>query len=749
MMALGDIAAKLGLPVFPCGTDKAPLDKGGFHTATSDEAAIVRAFHRSAAQMIGMPTGVPSGLIVVDVDIKNEVDGRAWLNENREALPQTRTHKTRSGGLHLLFKRPDGIVIRNSQSLVAPGIDVRGDGGYVIIPPSPGYAVADNTPPADMPVWLIRACMKQEREPEPRVKSTEPTNGSTRYGLVALEDECEAITKAPFGRQEKTMNEAALKIGALVAGGQIVESLARAELLAAARSIASASGARPWTDREIEEKIKRGLEDGKRNPRGPKDGVQRQSATATVRSTPANDDGEPPQAPTIDGFDLTEDGIAQAFTLRHSDTLRYCHDTGAWFEWNGKRWAEDRTRRAFSWARIICREFAQDTTAGRKTTLAKVATASAIEKFAQSDQALVATADTWDANPFLLGTPDGTVDLRSGNLGHPSQGDYITKQTAVAPAIRPECPIWQEFLESCTHNDAGLIRFLRQWAGYMLTGDTREHALLFIFGPGGNGKSVFLNTLSGILNDYCKTAAMDSFTATKNEKHSTDLAMLAGARMVCASETEEGKAWAETRIKSLTGGDTITARFMRQDFFEYRPQFKLMIIGNHRPVLHNVDDAVKRRFNVVPFEFKPEKPDLTLEERLKSEWPQILRWMIEGCLDWQKNGLVRPNVVMSATSEYFSEQDVMAQWIEDCCEVTTIPPHNVETNGRLFGSWKSYVLSRSEDPGSAKSFNMALQRRGFTPVKDVSGIRGRGFQGIRVCLDPNADPKDRRQQADD
>ena len=207
--------------------------------------------------------------------------------------------------------------------------------------------------------------------------------------------------------------------------------------------------------------------------------------------------GAPPAEPFIDGFDLTEDGIAQAFTKRHETNLRYCHDTGAWFEWNGKRWAEDRTRRAFSWARLICREFAEDTTAGRKATLAKVATASAIEKFAQADQALVATAETWDANPFLLGTPDGTVDLRTGKLSDPNQHDYITKQTAIAPAGTAACPIWKAFLASCTNNDLCLIRFLQQWAGYMLTGDTREHALLFIFGPGGNGKSVFLNTLSG------------------------------------------------------------------------------------------------------------------------------------------------------------------------------------------------------------------------------------------------------------
>jgi putative DNA primase/helicase len=364
---------------------------------------------------------------------------------------------------------------------------------------------------------------------------------------------------------------------------------------------------------------------------------------------------EPPRTEQIDGFDLTEDGIARAFTKRHSENLRYCNDTGAWFEWTGKRWKQDRTRRAFNWARIVCREMAEDASDSKKAALAKANTAGAVERFAQADQALGVTSDIWDANPFLLGTPDGTVNLETGEINPPAFDDFITRQTAVSPADVPNAPVWMDFLASVTENDAGLIRFLRQWCGYMLTGDTREHALLFIFGPGGNGKSVFLNTVAGILNDYCKTAAMDSFTATKNEKHSTDLAMLRSARMVCASETEEGKAWAETRIKSLTGGDTIAARFMRQNFFEYRPQFKLVIIGNHRPVLHNVDDAAKRRFNVVPFEYKPATPDRDLEEKLKAEWPAILRWMIEGCLDWRKNGLVRPKVVLEATSEYFSE----------------------------------------------------------------------------------------------
>jgi putative DNA primase/helicase len=204
---------------------------------------------------------------------------------------------------------------------------------------------------------------------------------------------------------------------------------------------------------------------------------------------------------------------------------------------------------------------------------------------------------------------------------------------------RLECPRWLTFLDEATGKDVELIGFLQRWCGYCLTGDIREHALVFCYGPGGNGKTVMLNTISGILGDYAKTAAMETFVASQFEHHPTDLAMLCGARLVTAAETEEGRAWAETKIKQLTGGDPISARFMRQDFFTYRPHFKLMIIGNFEPALRNVDDAARRRFNVMPFTRKPPVVDKTLEDKLHSEWSGILRWMIEGC-PWNGSALV-------------------------------------------------------------------------------------------------------------
>lgn len=286
MMSLGDVAAKLGVPVFPCGGNKRPVVETGFKAATADAAEIAAMFNRPGAELIGMPTGRASGLIAIDIDIRPGHTGMDWLAENEYALPETRTHKTRSGGLHLIFRIPEGVEVRNSASRIAPGVDVRGEGGYIILPPSPGYAVADESEPAEMPRWLIRACLPPEAPPAPTpAPRTVVRHGGTNYGLAALDTECQGIGRAPFGRQEPTLNEAGLKIGALIAGGELEEGPAVAELLAAARGIASEPGREPWTHAEIEKKLRRAISDGKARPRQ----APPRAAPLWDRDAPAND----------------------------------------------------------------------------------------------------------------------------------------------------------------------------------------------------------------------------------------------------------------------------------------------------------------------------------------------------------------------------------------------------------------------------------------------------------------------------
>jgi putative DNA primase/helicase len=432
---------------------------------------------------------------------------------------------------------------------------------------------------------------------------------------------------------------------------------------------------------------------------------------------------------------VTEDSAAVQFVVLHRNKLRYCHSSGAWYEWSGVHWRRDRRAIAFHWARQLARQLAEDLAEKSRYVTSKVAFAAAVERFAKTDPEIAVTADDWDSNPFLLGTPGGTIDLRTGELREPAQHDGITKLTSVAPLNEP-CPGWLKFLKETTGDDKELIRFLQQWCGYALTGSTREHALVFVYGPGGNGKSVFLNIVMQILQDYATTAAMDTFTASKSDRHPTDLAMLRGARIVTASETEEGRAWAEARIKQLTGGDKISARFMRQDFFEFTPQFKLMIVGNHKPVLHNVDEAARRRFNIVPFILKPAKPDRELEQNLMKEVQGILQWMIEGCLDWQKNGLIRPKCVIDATAEYFSDQDLFRHWLEEDCVCEPGKADRSESSSVLFKSWSSYAKAAGHKPGTASTFKDNLQAAGF---KFYRGEKAREFFGISLRPKPAFD----------
>ena len=292
-----------------------------------------------------------------------------------------------------------------------------------------------------------------------------------------------------------------------------------------------------------------------------------------------------------------------------------------------------------------------------------------VEKFAQVDQRVSVTADHWDRDHWLLGTPTGTVDLRSGQLREAFPADFMTKVTAVGPTPTAGCPLFKRFISEACGGNEELVAFIQRVAGYVLTGDTREHALFFIVGDGGNGKSVLLNVLRGVLGDYARAAAMDSFVAAYGDRHPADLAALAGARLVVASETEQGRFWDEVRLKQLTGADPITARFMRRDFFTFSPTFKLLFSGNAKPDLRGVSDAMRRRMNIIEFKHRPAAPDLQLESKLKAEWPGILRWMIDGALEWQKAGLKRPACVNAATEAYFHEQDVLSRFLEEDCGI--------------------------------------------------------------------------------
>ncbi|HEX3861071.1 MAG TPA: phage/plasmid primase, P4 family [Stellaceae bacterium] len=420
--------------------------------------------------------------------------------------------------------------------------------------------------------------------------------------------------------------------------------------------------------------------------------------------------------------EFSDDALALEFSGRHAHELRFCSQWGTWLLWDGARWKFEKTLKTFDMARAVAREFANACNdPDDKPKIASAGKVAAIERLARSDRRHAADVDLWDSDPWLLNTPAGIIELRTGRTLPHDPDRYITKITAVAPSAG--CPLWLKFLGEITGGDADLQAFLQRIAGYALTGSTREHALFFFYGTGGNGKGVFLNTLSAILADYAAVAPMESFIATQGERHPTDLAGLRGARFVSSQETEEGRRWAESKIKALTGGDPITARFMRQDFFTYQPAFKLVIAGNHKPGLRGVDEAIRRRFNLVPFTVTIANPDRDLPDKLKEEWPGILKWMIEGCLGWQRNGLSAPASVRDATDAYLGEEDAIARWVEDCC---VTGPSQWESSALLWPNWQDWATKANERVGSRRTFGMALESHGYSPEKsqDIRGFRG-------------------------
>jgi putative DNA primase/helicase len=425
---------------------------------------------------------------------------------------------------------------------------------------------------------------------------------------------------------------------------------------------------------------------------------------------------------------VTEDAMALEFAERHAHELRFVAAWGRWLSYDGSHWSYDDTLHAFDRARVICREVASLAPRAPSSLLA-AKTVAAIEKLARSDRRLAATAAQWDAAPWLLNAGDlvdtATYDLRTAIGRAPDLSDYLTKRTACAAApVGTPHPLWSAFLKRVTNDDGELQRFLQRYVGYCCTGLTVEHKFVFAYGTGANGKGTFLNTIAGIFGDYATTADMSTFIASKSEKHPTDLAKLAGARLVVAQETQKGRHWDETKIKALTGGDTMTARFMRQDFFDFVPTFKLFIAGNYKPRLSAVDEAMRRRLLLVPFtvQIPAADRDLELSAKLKAEWPAILRWCLDGCLAWQQIGLAPPASVRDATDSYFADQDTLGQWLDDCTYDAGELAFT-RTNA-LFSSWKGWCEDHNIKPGSQQTLSEALSSRGFTKSRDGAGQRG-------------------------
>lgn len=428
--------------------------------------------------------------------------------------------------------------------------------------------------------------------------------------------------------------------------------------------------------------------------------------------------------------DCSDDDLAGRHLQRMQKNTLWCEMWGRWLVWNGDRWLRDETNMVLDVVRQSCRQAANDVlmnsnmdTSKAQRQADKIAsfrTITNVERLSRTYRCVATHPDEWDRDLWALNTPGGVVDLRTGDIRAHASEDRFTKITGVAPG--GSCPTWLAFLQRATGGNDELIGFLKRMCGYALTGEVREHALFFVYGTGGNGKGTFLNTITHIMGDYQRVSGSETFTESPGDRHTTELARLQGARLVTAQETEEGKRWAESRIKALTGGDPITARFMRQDDFTFLPQFKLVIVGNHKPSFRSVDDAIKRRLHLVPFTavIPASEKDPLLADKLKAEAAGILQWMIDGCLEWERNGLKPPQIVKESTDAYLGDEDSLQQWIDDCCDLGG----GFATSKALFYSWSKWCEQSGEYVGTMKRLMAKLESRGISTGQKFKGARG-------------------------
>ena len=367
---------------------------------------------------------------------------------------------------------------------------------------------------------------------------------------------------------------------------------------------------------------------------------------------------------------MSDHWLATKLVERTKDRLRFIPETGKYLVWDGTRWHADNTLLAQSTISEALKalvaelpktpEFQRMTKERRSSALKMTADLLsagklfALERLMQVDRSLAISLAQLDADPMLLNTPAGIVDLTTGEV-KPADPDALCSRVTTVARGEGTHPLWSKFLHESCGGDVELINYLQRLCGYALTGLTKEQNLAFVWGPGGNGKSVFVNVISRIFGDYWAQADAGTFVQSRNDKHPADLASLVGTRLVTANETAEGRAWDEQRIKAATGGDPMTARMLYKDFFTFRPTFKLVFVGNYKPVLKGTGDAMRRRMHLVPFTQKPAVVDLDLEAKLMEEAPEILSWMVSGALGWKLHGLNPPEVVTSATNEYFEE----------------------------------------------------------------------------------------------
>ncbi len=689
--------AERGWPVFPCHSirdgqcscGKADCGNAGKHPRTRHaykdsaiESRIIEKWWSTWPDAnIGIATGKVSGLAILDIDPdKGGWDSLKKLEEENGALPKTLTVSTGGGGQHYYFKNPE-TGFKSTGGALGPGIDTRGKGGYVIAPPS-----------------NHRSGSQYEWVEEPGKIDIAELPAWISEGLRS------SNCIQPGGRHAHLTSFA----GRL---RQRVPGLTLSDLCAAL------------------------LEENQKRCSPPLDEKEVRRIAGCIDRYPIR-------------RGLTDAGNAERLMDRYGGILRYCPQWGKWLIWNGNRWVLDESGQIMSYAiqtaRFIAEEVKEDDDKGLIKAIRKFSKDSqskskleAMIKLAQHMASI--DSEELDKDSWLFNCGNGTLDLRTGYLLPSNPDNFITKSCHVNYELDAECPFWLKFLDDVTGGNDSLKQYLQKLVGYSLTGETSEQCLIILYGMGLNGKTTFIETTKAVFGDYSKKAEMRSFLSRSNEGANNDIASLCGARFVSAVEVGRGKSFNESLVKELTGGDSITARFLFKEFFTYKPQFKIFLAVNTKPNIQGSDLGIWRRVKLICFDQKIDKDriDKELPEKLKQELPGILNWALEGCLKWQKEGLKEPKTVIEATSEYRKEMDAIEQFIEDKCDTAS---ESAKSKSEMFvlvddlyGEYLTTAIRNGEDKIPKRNFGIMMAEAGYkSKPKSIGGTNRRVYQGI--CL---------------
>ena len=599
---------------------KRPLVKWGcFREAPASETDTKRWWDNGNPEGVGIPT---EKLVVVDVDTE---DPYATLDElGAQDWPDTRVVRTARGGLHVVFWAGDHEV-RNSAGQVAPGVDVRARGGYVVVPPTPGWDVLVDSPIATVPLELVEAILASTKKAPAAPAPPRGPLDFTDSGMAARR-----VEKAQEGSRNDTLNREAFLLGALSNASSLSEGDDAA--------LQNLLGGALWA------------------------GLERSEAEATIRSGWGAGMKAPPMR------ELSDRGNAKRLVDARRDVLRHAYGLG-WLQWDGTYWRELPYGPIEDFGEVVKVLRERESTRKWAHSSEMYSRITAACNLARTDDRITINAEDLDNDPELLATPSGVVDLGACEVRPADSADLCTKITRVSVDLDAAAPRFDQFMLE-VFPDSEIREHVRRFLGYSITGHSDEQKLHLWHGLGSNGKSILIRVMLHVLGSYAQTAAPELLIEKSHATHTTDRARLRGSRLVTTVETGEGRRWDMSTVKQLTGEDKICARFMHRNNVEFEATWAIIVATNHKPRILGYDRADWRRVLVIPFERTFDPGDPRLFEKLKEEGPAILGWLCRAARDYLADGDLKiPDRVRAAVEDYRREQDVVGEFLEERTEL--------------------------------------------------------------------------------